>query len=202
MLSPKLVKSNGQTVMWTIRVDNKNPVVNQNVIVNFTIPDGVSVDLAHSTVGGVGTLALDQWTVGDIPPNSSRGAIIALQVDDIKKGPFPISGIVTGSLVESDLGDNVLNEIIDVACPCCSDTWIERILINNLQGATNTIILPDILKDVANSKIHVWINGMKIYDDPADPGNLKWSKTLGSADLVLSSAMATTDTLEIWGFKC
>ena len=202
MLNPSVVNANGNTVSWTIKICNTHQVTNTNVVAALVIPPGLSVDLGHSYTSDGSSLTETAWSIGDLPANTCRTAIVGLTVDNILQGPYVVSAIVTGDLAESNLTNNVLQETITTQCPCFLDTFLVTWIIDDLEGPTGTFTLPAAFANIPNDKIHAWVDGVKIYFEPPDENALQWTKVLGSTTFTTSESIQATSILEVWGWKC
>ncbi len=117
MASPAFVTSNGNQVTWTIKVSNSGPSANSGVYVQETIPAGMSFLSAVVSKGSYNS-GTSVWTIGNMSVGETVTMYLTTVVTDINLAPFINTAQVFGSMIDPNLGDNIITETVNTTtCP-------------------------------------------------------------------------------------
>lgn len=184
----------GQAVVYTLRVINNGPTIAQNVVVNESLPAGLTFTSATPTAGSY-DVATGIWNIGNMPD----GAIAILSLNATFTGPGQVTNTATSSSPTTDPnpGDNTssasvpaqlanlsLTKLASTATPDFGSNETFTVTVSNAgpAAATNVRVadaLPTGLVYVSNSA----------STGSYDPATGQWN--------IASLAASTTATLSI-----
>ncbi len=113
------VTQNNDVVQITVPVLNSRPYPDTNVQVQFTIPAGVVIsDYILQSNGGSFNTSSKLWSIGTLAANASTTLVLTIKATDITLAPFTITGVLSGTLADSNAGNNSTSWVIQAdTCP-------------------------------------------------------------------------------------
>ena len=97
---------NGDKFIYAIKVENQSSYTDTNVVtVIDPLPTGISYD-SHTNTQGTFNPSTLTWTIPSLPGKTATYLYLKVVVNDIVEGPFSIDITSTGTLTDSDLGNN------------------------------------------------------------------------------------------------
>ncbi|MCO5197204.1 MAG: DNRLRE domain-containing protein [Anaerolineae bacterium] len=162
-----------ETITYTIVATNNGPDAATGVVVNDTLPTGVTY-VSH--VASTGTYAAGVWTVGSLAASSSETLTITAKVDLGTLGDTIINAAtITGNETDPNLNNNATTEPLEVVCLAdsiynvveVSSNEFDADAENNVSSAC-TVVLP--LLETGDIGNRVWLdeNGDGIQDAGED----------------------------------
>ena len=169
------VTSNGSQFTWVVQAVNNGPGIATNVLIENTIPQGVSIS-SFSASKGERVQGTDNWALSNLKSKEVFTLTLNMQVDDIALAPFDLLSYISADQLDKyQLNNELAAQVIDTC----------RIL----EECTNSDITNMRIAEPQSSDFKAQIE----HSYPVDT-------TSSSVKINMPATSATGDRIEIWDY--